>query len=238
MEAASQYPPVESRLYTSRHNPTMNLDNASRYLQINRSTLDRWIRQGLLANAGLRGERFDERVLASWARRHGISVKAATRPAPQTSESLLSDAIQRGAVQHGVQAADASTAIKVSLEALNLASSAHHTLLEETLERERLAATSLGHGIAIPHPRRPPGDLLEEPLISVAFLATPLGWEAVDGRPVHTVFLLLSPNTKIHLQLLSRIAIALRAPNMEEFLQSQPDGSTLVERLASIQKPS
>ena len=214
----------------------MNLDQAAQFLRVNRATLDRWIRQGLLADAGLRGAEFDGGALAAWARRHDIQVRAAQKDRSTTPADLLADAIERGAVVGAVRARDAGEAIARAVEAHALDAEAHAKVLDETLLRERLAATALGHGVAIPHPRQPRGDLFEEAHISVVFLAEPIDWAAIDGRPVHSVLHVLSPNTAVHLQLLARIAFVLRTEGAEEFLRSQPSQAALVERLRLISR--
>ncbi|MBN2489983.1 MAG: PTS sugar transporter subunit IIA [Planctomycetes bacterium] len=76
---------------------------------------------------------------------------------------------------------------------------------EEILERERLASTAIGHGVAIPHAR----------VTSVAHVRAVLGrsvdgiaWAAPDDRPVHLVFQFISPRIgiQIHTEMLARIA--------------------------------
>ncbi|MFT7676201.1 MAG: PTS system nitrogen regulatory IIA component [Planctomycetota bacterium] len=214
----------------------MNFDQAADYLQINRATLERWIRQGLLANAGLGPAGLESGALAGWARRRGISVREAPRTRATAPENLLAEAIGRGVLRPQVEAVDARAAIVATVGAVDLADAERGQLLEDVLERERMAATALGHGIAIPHPRRPAEELVQQPVVHVSFLAQPLDWAAPDRRPVHTVFLLLSPSMPVHLQLLSRIAFALRSPGIEAFLETQPSRAALVARLHSISK--
>lgn len=214
----------------------MNFDQAADYLQINRATLDRWMRQGLLANAGLGQAGIDSGALEGWARRRGISVREVPRTQAVAAENLLADAIERGVLRSQVPAEDARGAIAATVGGLDLDEAARGQLLENVLQRERMAATALGHGIAIPHPRRPPQELVQQPVVHVSFLAEPLDWAAPDQGLVHTVFLLLSPSMPLHLQLLSRIAFALRSPGLEAFLKTQPSRAALVARLHAISK--
>jgi PTS system nitrogen regulatory IIA component len=65
--------------------------------------------------------------------------------------------------------------------------------------------TSLGHGIALPHPRNPLITDVGEQLVALGFLEQPVDWRALDGEPVHTVLLVLSASAKLHLHTLSRI---------------------------------
>jgi PTS system nitrogen regulatory IIA component len=56
------------------------------------------------------------------------------------------------------------------------------------LKREELGSTGMGSGVAIPHARFPD---LRKPFGLLARLRKPIDFEAVDGRPVDIVFLLL-----------------------------------------------
>ncbi|MCA8979228.1 MAG: PTS sugar transporter subunit IIA [Planctomycetes bacterium] len=213
----------------------MNHDQAADFLRVSRATLDRWLRQGLLAEAGPTLAGFDRQKLALWARRRGIVAKPVQQTAPRTPAHLLADAVERGAVGTFEKGGlDARSAIEAAMAALNLPSETKRVLLEATLDRERLASTGLGHGVAIPHPRHAHPELLEEAWISVLFLERPTDWAALDGQPVHTVLLLLSPNTTVHLQLLARIAFSLRTPGFDEFLRTRPTQAELVARLKDL----
>ena len=71
--------------------------------------------------------------------------------------------------------------------------------------REKLGSTGLGQGIAIPHGRIKG---LREARGAFARLKSPIAFDAPDGRPVSSVFVLLVPEhaTEQHLQLLSELA--------------------------------
>ncbi len=216
----------------------MNLDQAATYLHVSRATLDRWIRQGLLADAGMRGQHFERSILEAWARRRGIKLGGTQERQKAAPENLLAEAAERGVLSSGADVNDAKSAIEAAVSALDLPAEARSALLKETLDRELLAATALGHGVAIPHPRKPQGQLFDAPLISMVFLDPPVDWAAADKQPVHTAILVLSPNTPAHLQLLSRIAFALRAPGFVEFLRERPTQDDLVDNLRHISRNS
>jgi PTS system nitrogen regulatory IIA component len=102
------------------------------------------------------------------------------------------------------------------------------------LERERMASTALGRGIAVPHPREPLGDALEQPLVSLVLLAAPLDWAAVDGELVHTVALLASPTAAAHLEILAQVGRAARSAEVVKLLRSRPAKSALIARLRAV----
>ena len=82
-------------------------------------------------------------------------------------------------------------------------------VFEVLLERERLGTTGFGDGVALPH-----GKLagLKEMHMLFARLANGIDYNAVDGRPVDLVFLLLTPEDAgaDHLKALAKISRLLR----------------------------
>lgn len=72
-------------------------------------------------------------------------------------------------------------------------------------QRERLGATGLGEGVAIPHARI---DALTRILVAYLRLKKPIHYDAPDGKPVRDVLVLLVPRpaTEEHLQVLADAA--------------------------------
>ena len=83
-------------------------------------------------------------------------------------------------------------------------------LLGAVLEREGLMSTGTGNGVALPHPRNPLVEKPEEQYISICFPGTEIDWKALDGKPVHSVILIVSASAKLHLHTLSRVSFLCR----------------------------
>jgi PTS system nitrogen regulatory IIA component len=66
-------------------------------------------------------------------------------------------------------------------------------ILADLLKREQLGSTGVGGGVAIPHARY---HQIEKPFGMLLRLRKPIDFDAVDGNPVDTVFLLLLPDTQ------------------------------------------
>lgn len=83
-----------------------------------------------------------------------------------------------------------------------------NVILDALIERERLGTTGVGNGVALPHTR-----LIGLNKIFCAFVKTnPVDFEAIDGKTVDLVFLLLVPEEAgaDHLKALSRLSKLLR----------------------------
>ena len=90
-------------------------------------------------------------------------------------------------------------------------------VLNALVERERLGTTGIGHGVALPHTRL---EGLKE--IFCAFMKTkPTNFEAVDGKPVDLLFLLLVPENAgaDHLKALAALSRLLRNEKATEKLR-------------------
>ena len=83
------------------------------------------------------------------------------------------------------------------------------TLLQALLEREAQGTTGFGGGTAIPHVRVAG---LSQVVATVATLAAPVDYAALDGLPVDLVVLMLAPTAAgaDHLKALARISRLLR----------------------------
>jgi len=91
-------------------------------------------------------------------------------------------------------------------------------LVEVLWERERLGSTAIGDGIAIPHVRAPAVFHQVPTSITLCYLEHPVDFGAPDGRPVHTLFSIVSPNIRGHLELLAKLAAALHDPRFKAAL--------------------
>ncbi len=78
-------------------------------------------------------------------------------------------------------------------------------ILAELLKRENIASTGIGNGIAFPHACLPN---LNRVILALIRIRDGLVFDAVDGKPVFVVMLLLGPCSleNVHLKLLARMA--------------------------------
>lgn len=96
------------------------------------------------------------------------------------------------------------------------------TIFDALLERENLGSTGFGNGTALPHGRLPE---LDKVYVFFARLATPVDFDAIDGKPVDTLFLLLSPESSgaDHLTVLAQVSRLLKDSAMVDKLRDATD---------------
>ncbi|MGA3068350.1 MAG: PTS sugar transporter subunit IIA [Tepidisphaeraceae bacterium] len=89
-------------------------------------------------------------------------------------------------------------------------------VLDAVLERETTRTTGIGNGLAIPHGKSNGTSHL---VMAIGKLATPIDFQAIDGRPVTLIWLLTSPpdQTGPHIHALARIS---RLMTIDKFRQS------------------
>ena len=103
-----------------------------------------------------------------------------------------------------------------------------HELFDKFIERERLGSTGLGQGIAIPHCRisnctRVTGSLFK--------LDNAVDFDAIDGKPVDLLFVLVVPDEAHdeHLAALATIAEKFNDPNFCAQLRQSTSSKDLFE---------
>src|SRR5215475_4084716 len=117
--------------------------------------------------------------------------------------------------------------------ALNLSAD---RIASELLKREHLGSTGTGGGVAIPHARIPD---LKKPFGTLVRLKHAIDFEAIDGKPVDIVFLLLlpAPSQGDSLNALASVARRLRDPEAVQRLRRATDDAELYSAmLISSQK--
>ena len=111
---------------------------------------------------------------------------------------------------------------------------ARSLVFDSLFARERLGSTGLGQGVAIPHGRIKG---LKDALGAFVRLATPVPFDAPDGKPVSLLFFLLVPEqaTEKHLQILSELAQMFSDRALREAMTAAPDAGALHQLIAAWQ---
>ncbi|MGE4263175.1 MAG: PTS sugar transporter subunit IIA [Desulfovibrio sp.] len=215
----------------------LSVKDAASLLKVSEDVLHRWVKAGVLPAYRINEEyRFNRSELLEWAisRQMDISgdVFGDGRPA-RTAQSSLADALEAGDVLYAVEGEDKAAVLRGIIDVLTLPEEVDREFLYQVLlAREALGSTGIGGGIAIPHVRNPVILHLEQPAVTICFLKRPIDFQAIDGQPVHTLFLLITPTIRAHLHLLSRLGFVLRDKEVRAALGRQAPREELLELLA------
>jgi mannitol/fructose-specific phosphotransferase system IIA component (Ntr-type) len=151
---------------------------------------------------------------------------------------MIGDLVDGASLVVDIASANKDAALKELLAAAQAAGSfatkATKTLQKRMLEREAIGSTGLGNGVAVPHVK---SDDVTKAALVLARSKRGLEWSAIDGRPVHIVFLLVSPagEPETHLKCLRWIAGLARNADFRRFLMDAADANAIRELLREME---
>jgi len=100
-------------------------------------------------------------------------------------------------------------------------------LLRIVLEREKIASTGFGRGVAMPHGRT---EVVDRVVIVFARIDQGVDFGALDGKPVYLIFLLVTPerDTASYLMALAELSRLLKKDSFrEKLLHCQTAGEVI-----------
>lgn len=219
----------------------VSIEQLARALDLSAATVERWIRQGRIPiRRNGKDCIFSASSLEKWAREHhlpfalqGTAVASVNVEAPET----LIAAMEHGGVHLGIKGDTVEAVLQSAVERFDfLQPEEKAELYRHLVEREALASTGIGRGVAIPHPRSPMKGGFEHPVIATCFLEKPVEYGAVDDQPVFVLFVLLNTDIQQHLRLLSRLSYCMRSDEFVRFLRTTPGLETLLNTIDEIEK--
>ena len=223
----------------------ISINDLSKSLSLPVNTLERWMRQGSLPVHKEEGNFcvFNYSILKKWAEKHNLNFVMTEEAGEEKEEKKeknqtgFSIALKRGGIFHNIKGHSIDSALAFAVKNVpGLTDSEKEKLLDQMIQRENMASTGVGKGIAFPHPRTPCSEIINDSTILVCFLENTVDYNSIDGVPVFILFLLLCPDTGNHLHLLSRMAFYVRDNKFVEFLKTKPTSDELFEKIISLEE--
>jgi PTS system nitrogen regulatory IIA component len=198
----------------------------------------RWVDEGEIPFHRVRGQvRFNRTELLEWVTERGLPVAVDAFEAdsdPDEHAVALSAALRVGGVHHDVNADTREAVLRAVVERTPVSAEDREFIFDVLLARENTSTTAIGEGIAIPHVRHPV-IASGAPAVSLSYLRSAVAFGALDGEPVGTVFMLVTPTVKAHLHLLARLARALHDPGFRAALERRAGLEELVAEAARVE---
>lgn len=219
----------------------LTVHDAADLLSVSEKTIYRWIKQGKLPAYQINDQyRFNRAELLEWATAKRINVSpeifAEAEGNGQDSPTLF-EALQSGGIFYRVGGMDKASVLAGVVEMMRLPEEVDRGyLLKVLLARESLGTTAIGDGIAIPHVRNPIVMHITRPMVTLCFLENRIDFAVLDGKPVDTLFTLISPTIRAHLGLLSKLAFALRHEKFKEALARRGSREELLSAVAEVDR--
>jgi PTS system nitrogen regulatory IIA component len=217
----------------------LKVRDVAHLLNISEQTVYRWVRSRSLPAHRVHDQYHFNRVeLQEWAalHKHRVSPELFTPNGSAKALPSLRAAVERGGVFYGIPGENRNEVLAAVTRLPEIPGGMDRQLLHQLLvAREALASTSVGDGIAVPHPRDPVVVHVDQPAAFLCFLAHAVDFGASDAQPVRVLFLLLSPSVRDHLQLLARLAAALHDKAFKELLAAEAPRERLLKYLRAIE---
>ncbi len=105
------------------------------------------------------------------------------------------------------------------------------SLAKVLVEREQLASTAIGEGVAIPHGKL---SAVNEIVACLGRVREGVEFDSMDGQPTYLFFVLVAPesSTGAHLKALARISRVFKDPEFRRRLLDAPDGDSMYQVVA------
>jgi nitrogen PTS system EIIA component len=208
----------------------ISVKEAAEILHVSQKTVYRWISEGKLPLKRLGTQYYLERAdVDSLTDQEGLVVSVI--PGTEGDIDLpISEMLQRAGIFYNVGGNTVKDSLHQSLQNVKgVDVSVMEPIFRMFLSREELASTGIGDGIAIPHARGALVGYVSQPLLSLSFLENPVDFNAIDGKPVTALFLLISPNVKTHLRILAKLAYLLQDAACKAAVTSHAKAETILE---------
>lgn len=218
----------------------LTVKDAARLLDVSEKTIYRWIKQQSIPAYQVNEQyRFNRAELLEWATSKRIRVSAEIFAETESESSALpslSEALEAGGVFYRLEGNTRDEVLANVVEHLRLPEEVDREFLWRILvAREEMESTGIANGIAVPHARNPIVQHVSRPTVTLCFLDHPVDFKSLDGKPVHTLFTLVTPTIRSHLHLLSRIAFALRDAGFADLIQRQARRDEILKEIRRVE---
>ncbi len=218
----------------------IDVKEVARLLKVSEKNIYRWIaRKEIPAYKIGQIYRFNRVELLEWATSKKIAVSPEifdeVLDTENTTTSLV-DAIRAGGIHYNVAGTDSGSVIRAIVSIINLPGDIDRELLAGALiARENLGTTAIGDGVAIPHVRNPIIFHVDKPVLALCFLQQSVDFGALDNKPVDTVFTIITPNVRSHLNTLSRLSFALHRPEIRQIISAESGSDDIFTTISAFE---
>jgi PTS system nitrogen regulatory IIA component len=218
----------------------LTLRQAAEYLGVSESTARRWITDRALPVHDVNERLYLNAVeLWEWAVENGVTVSRSllehARRAPDEVPPI-SALLRVGGIIYDIDAEAKPQLLREFVARLPLPPEQDRATLVSVLEaREAMGSTGIGDGIAIPHVRNPIVLHVDHAFVTLGLLKHPIDFGAIDGQPVHALFMVVSPTVPVHLRILAQLGFVLRDSVLRDMLRLRVPASEILERIALLE---
>ena len=218
----------------------LSVSDAAANLDVSEDTVYGWIRSGEIPFTKLNEQyRINAVDLLEWAvaRGYPVSPEILQRPHGDPATPGLAAALERGGLHRLDGKRDRGELMALLVGGVQgIDEGDRAVLLDLLLASESLGPTGLGGGIAIPHVRAPVVVHGAPASVVVWYLAEPVNYfGAADHSPVDTLFFLVTPTPRAHLEAVSQLMTALHDAPFRQALRERAPLEALLAEAARLE---
>ena len=223
-------------------NEIMTLSEVALYLQLAEKTILRMAQRGEIPAAKIASQwRFMRPVIRDWlaGQMHTLGSSELESLVSKEQRILpLHEVLRPELMVFEIKPGPKESILKQLVMPLRKTGFGRNTsiLLESLIERERMMTTAVGHGIAMPHPRKPIAGMFKEPAIVLGVCPKGTNFEAVDDQLAHLFFLICATREEIHLQLMAKVSWLSRHEKIMSELCGSSSGGEVISIITNATK--
>lgn len=210
----------------------LGVRDVATHMGVSENTVFRWVERDGLPSTQVDGQfRFHPAAVYEWATELGLPVAGNLFGDTVGSPAIapLTRAMSAGGIVAGLRGDDRRAVMAAAMERLPLPSHADRSvILQMLLARAKLGTVGVAEGFAIPHVRDPIVLRVAEPQVTLFTLAHPIDFDGRGRRPVHSLFLIVTPTIRGHLLILSRIGTVLRDEAVRAAIKERDSAARII----------
>jgi len=160
-------------------------------------------------------------------------------PSPESNRFCVSDLLTPAGIRLNLTSTDRDSVLaelSAAVPELQDQPEKWAALLKALRDREELHSTGIGDGVALPHARTALSGLVSQPVIVFGRHTRGIAFGAIDRKPVHLFFLLVTTSVTQHLQILARISRLLQGPVLRQKLLAADSPGLVLSHIRDLEQ--
>jgi PTS system nitrogen regulatory IIA component len=208
----------------------LKIEDIMRLIPVSENTLIQWIKERKIPAYKLKNQYYFNRAeIEEWILKNRINVSKDILHIRLTEKPVsLIELLDQGGVHYEIEGKTVEESIKNAVSSINIPQGlTREDICIALIQREEMMPTAVGKGIAFPHPRCPVIADADSESLSICFLNDKIDYNALDKEYVDVLFIIISSNSRRHLEILSKVSFLCQQNDFVSLLHSHADEKSL-----------
>ena len=216
----------------------LKIEDILRLIPVSEHTLLQWIKDRKIPAYKIRSQYYFNRAeIEEWVLTHRINVSENILQIRLTEKPVsLIELLNHGGVHYDIAGDSVEDSIRNAVAVIRIPSDIKpEDVCMALIQREEMMTTAVGKGIAFPHPRCPIISDVDSESLSICFLRNKIDYKALDKENVNVLFVIISSNSRRHLEILSKISFLCQKTDFVSMLHNHADEASLRAYIEKIE---